>query len=144
MKTFVPKIDSSARKWWVVDLNGVILGRAAGRVASILRGKDKVIFTPHLDTGDHVVAINAGGLRVTGKSKPTGMKYYRYTGYPGGLRQTTLANKMRTNPDDVFRTAVRRMLPKNRLGRKVIKKLHVYADAGHPHMAQKPEELRLK
>ena len=144
MKTFIPKIDPADRKWYVVDLEGVVLGRAAVTVANKLRGKDKPIFTPHLDTGDHVVAINAGRMRVTGKSKPKQMKYYRYSGYPGGLRETSLAEMMQKKPEEVFRLAVKRMLPKNRLGRKMIKKLHVYADGGHPHRAQKPETLELR
>lgn len=144
MKTFMPKVDPGRRKWYVVDLDGVILGRAAVTVANKLRGKDKPIFTPHLDTGDHIVAINAGGLRVTGKGKPGQMKYYRYTGYPSGLRETSLAEMMQKKPQEVFRLAVRRMLPKNRLGRKMIKKLHVYADGEHSHQAQKPETLKLR
>ncbi len=143
MKTFMPKIDPSNRKWFVVDLDGATLGRAAVQVANILRGKNKPIFTPHLDTGDHVIAVNAKSLRVKGKSKPHQMKYYRYSGYPGGLRETSYANMMQKKPYEVFRLAVRRMLPKNRLGRKMIKKLHVYADAEHPHRAQKPQTLTL-
>jgi large subunit ribosomal protein L13 len=144
MKTFMPKVDPGYRKWYVVDLDGVILGRAAVTVANKLRGKDKPIFTPHLDTGDHIVAINASGLRVTGNSKPEQMKYYRYSGYPSGLRETNLAEMMQKKPQEVFRLAVRRMLPKNRLGRKMIKKLHVYADGEHPHQAQKPETLIIR
>jgi large subunit ribosomal protein L13 len=143
MKTFMPKIDPNDRKWFVLDLNGVILGRAAVRVANILRGKNKPIFTPHLDTGDHVVAINVEKIRVTGKGKPEQLKYYRYTGYPGGLRQPSLAELMQKKPHDVFRLAVRRMLPKNRLGRKMIRKLHVYAGAKHPHQAHQPATLKL-
>lgn len=143
MKTFVPKIDPSKRKWFLLDLNDIILGRAAVQVANILRGKNKPIFTPHLDTGDHVVTINAQGLRVKGKSKPQQMKYYRYSGYPGGLHETTYAKMMKKKSHEVFRLAVRRMLPKNRLGRKMIKKLHIYAGPEHPHQAQKPETLKL-
>ncbi len=143
MKTFIPKIDPNNRKWWVVDLDGVVLGRAAVKVATILRGKDKPIFTPHLDTGDHVVVINARNVRLSGKNKPTRLKYYRYSGYPGGLKETTFERMMQKKPDDLFRLVVRRMLPKNRLGRKMLKKLHVYAGAEHPHKAQKPEMLKL-
>ena len=143
MKTFMPKVDADNRKWWVADLNDVILGHAAIKVADILRGKNKPIFTPHLDTGDHVVIVNARSVRVKGKNKPDQMKYYRYSGYPGGLITTTFAQMMQKKPEDVFRLAVRRMLPKNRLGRKMLKKLHVYADAAHPHKAQKPETLTL-
>ena len=143
MKTFVPKIDPNSRKWVVVDLDGAILGRAAIQVANILRGKNKPIFTPHLDTGDHVVVVNAKSLRVKGKSKPQQMKYYRYSGYPSGLKEVNFADLMQKKPQEVFRLAVRRMLPKNRLGRKMIKKLHVYAGTEHPHQAQKPETLKL-
>ena len=143
MKTFIPKIEPNSRKWFVLDLDGVILGRSAVQVANILRGKNKPIFTPHLDTGDHVIAINAKGLRVHGKSKPQQMKYYRYSGYPGGLQETSLAEKMKKKPQEVFRLAVRRMLPKNRLGRQMFKKLKVYAGSDHPHQAQEPQMLEL-
>ena len=143
MKTFIPKIDPQNRKWHVVDLNGAILGRAAVKVANILRGKNKPIFTPHLDTGDHVIAINASSIKVTGNNKPQNLKYYRYSGYPGGLKEITFEQMMQKKPEEVFRLAVRRMLPKNRLGRKIFKKLHVYAGAEHPHKAQKPEMLKL-
>ncbi|MBN2227751.1 MAG: 50S ribosomal protein L13 [candidate division Zixibacteria bacterium] len=142
MKTFIPKIDSANRDWYVVDLKDAVLGRAAGEIANILRGKNKPIFTPHLDTGDHVIAINAAHLKVTGR-KPTEKKYYRYTGYPGGLRISTYEKTMQTDSPRVFTHAVKGMLPKNRLGRKMIKKLHVYADADHPHQAQKPQPLTL-
>ncbi len=143
MKTYIPKIDPKDRKWYVVDLDGAILGRAAVKVANKLRGKDKPIFTPHLDTGDHIIAINARRLRVKGKSKPQQLKYYRYSGYPGGLKETSLSEMMQKKPEEVFRLAVKRMLPKNRLGRKMLKKLHVYADDKHRHQAQKPEKLSL-
>lgn len=144
MKTFIPKVDPSDRKWHVIDLDGSILGRSAVKVANILRGKDKPIFTPHLDTGDHVIAINVAKVKVLGKNKPRQMKYYRYSGYPGGLKTTTFEQMIQKKPEEVFRLAVKRMLPKNRLGRKMIKKLHVYAEGKHPHKAQKPEILELK
>ncbi len=144
MKTYIPKVDPHNKKWWVLDLDGVILGRAAVKVANVLRGKDKPIFTPHLDTGDHVVIVNARNVKVTGKLKPRQMKYYRYSGYPGGLHETTFEKMMLKRPEEVFRLAVKRMLPKNRLGRKMFKKLHVYADTQHPHKAQNPEILKLK
>jgi len=144
MKTFIPKVDPNRRKWWVIDLDEAVLGRSATKVATILRGKHKPIFTPHLDTGDHVVAVNARSLRVTGARKPTQLAYYRYSGYPGGLRTTTYAQQMQKRPAETFRLAVRRMLPKNRLGRKMFKKLHVYEGPEHPHAAQKPEKLELK
>ena len=143
MTTFIPKIDPSTRRWVVIDLQDAILGRVAVRVADILRGKNKPIFTPHLDAGDHVVAVNAASLKVTG-NKSTQKRYYRYTGYPGGLRSRSLTEQMTKKPEDVFVKAVRGMLPKNRLGRKMIKKLHVYAGAEHPHQAQKPEALKLR
>ena len=117
MKTFIPKIDPSGKKWFVIDLEGATLGRVAVKVADILRGKNKPIFTPHLDTGDHVVAVNASGLRVTG-NKMNSKVYYRYSGYPGGLKKVSMSDKMQSKPEDVFLLAVKRMLPKNRLGRK--------------------------
>lgn len=143
MKTFIPKIDPAQRKWHVVDLDGKILGRVAVKVANILRGKDKPIFTPHLDTGDHVIIVNAKKVRVTGRNTPTNLKYYSYSGYPGGLKVTTYNELLEKKPEKVFENAVRRMLPKNRLGRKMIKKLHVYSGPEHPHKAQKPEMLNL-
>ena len=133
MKTFIPKVDPAGRKWLVIDLEGKILGRAAVRVANILRGKDKPIFTPHLDTGEHVIAINVRGVRILGRNKPQQLKYYHYSGYPGGLRVTSFEKMMATHPERVFELAVRRMLPKNSLGKKIFKKLHVYAGPDHPH-----------
>lgn len=143
MKTYIPKIDSAKRKWWLVDLDGAIMGRSAVKVATILRGKDKPFFTPHLDTGDHVIAVNADKVRFSGNNKRENLRYYRYSGYPGGLRTTTLTEMLGKRPEEVFLLAVRRMLPKNRLGRKMFKKLHVYRGAEHPHQAQKPEVLSL-
>ena len=142
MKTYLPKIDSSSRKWHLIDLNGAVLGRTAVKVANVLRGKDKPIFTPHIDTGDHVIAVNAGGLKVTGKKQEQNM-YYRYSGYPGGLKETSFLKKMKSKPEDIFTHAVKGMLPKNKLGRKMLKKLHVYAGAEHRHVAQKPESLAI-
>lgn len=143
MKTFIPKVDPVARGWVLIDLEGSVVGRAAVQVADMLRGKNKPIFTPHLDTGEHVIAINASGMKLTG-NKIAQKKYYRYTGYPGGLRSVTLANQMVKHPDAVFLSAVKGMLPKNRLGRQVIKKLHVYAGPEHPHRAQNPVKQELK
>ena len=137
------QVDPRQRKWWVVDLAGASPGRSAVRVADILRGKDKPIFSPHIDNGDNVIAVNAGAMSI-GAKKMIQKKYYRYSGYPGGLYETSLQQMMSKKPDQVFRLAVRRMLPKNRLGRKVFKKLHVYAGPEHPHAAQKPEKLELK
>lgn len=140
----MPKVDLANKKWWVIDLNDAILGRSAVKVSDILRGKNKPIFTPHLDMGDHVIAINAKAVKVRGKNKPDQLRYYRYSGYPSGLTTTSFAKQMEKKPEDVFLFAVRRMLPKNRLGRKMIKKLHIYAGAEHPHEAQKPESLEIK
>ncbi len=141
MKTFMPRIERDRQKWWVVDLDGVVMGRAAVKVATILRGKNKPTFTPHLDTGDCIIAINAGAMRVTGAHKPQQLAYYHYSGYPGGLKKVTFAEQMQKKPEQAFSMAVRRMLPKNRLGRKLFKKLHVYAGPEHPHRAQRPEKL---
>ena len=143
MKTFIPKIDPNNRQWWLVDLDGAVLGRAAVQVANILRGKNKPIFTPHLDTGDHVVVINAAKVKVTG-NKLNNLYRYRYSGYPGGLKRISLGDQLRKNPSEAFTITVRRMLPKNRLGRKMLKKLHVYPGPEHPHAAQKPQALDLK
>lgn len=144
MKTFIPKIEPANRKWFLVDLNGATLGRAAVQVAQLLTGKGKPTFTPHLDCGDNVVVINASNVRVSGNAKPLQLTYYRYTGYPGGLRATTFAEQMRKRPEETFSHAVWRMLPKNRLGHKQFKKLHIYAGAEHPHVAQRPEKINLK
>jgi large subunit ribosomal protein L13 len=143
MKTFIPKVDPSNRKWWVIDLEGETLGRVAVKVADILRGKNKPTFTPHLDTGDHVVVINASGVKVTG-NKEAYKAYYKYSGYPGGLKKTTIAKLRQERPEEVFRRAVKRMLPKNRLARQMFSKLHVYAGTEHPHIAQQPVKLELK
>lgn len=131
------------RAWYVIDAEDVVLGRLATRVASVLRGKHKPIFTPHVDTGDHVIVINAAKVKLTGRKRET-KTYYRHSGWPGGLRSIT-ADKILAGPyaDRVVQTAVRGMLPKNSLGRKMLSKLKVYAGADHPHAAQKPEELSL-
>ncbi len=142
MKTFSVKIDPSERKWYLIDLQGATLGRVAVRVADMLRGKNKPIFSPNYDNGDNVVVVNASGAKVSGR-KLEQKKYYRYSGYPGGLRETSLSRMMSNRADRVFTLAVQRMLPKNKLGRQVIKKLHVYAGPDHPHQAQKPEKLEL-
>ncbi len=143
MKTFIPKVDPSRKKWWLVDMQDAILGRAAVKVATVLRGKHTPLFTPHLDTGDHVVVVNASRMKISGANKPQQLAYYRYSGYPGGLNRVPYEKMIQTKPEEVFRLAVRRMLPKNRLGRKMFKKLHVYAGPNHPHKAQKPEAIKL-
>lgn len=142
MKTIVPRIEPQSRKWYVLDLKGATMGRVAVQVANILRGKNKPIFSPHLDNGDNIIAINASDMTFTRK-KLSQKKYYHHSGYPGGLKEVSLERMMTKAPDRVFTLAVKRMLPKTRLGRKVIKKLHVYAGSEHPHSAQKPEKLEL-
>ena len=141
MKTLVVKIEPTNRNWYIVDLKEYQMGRVAVKVADILRGKDKPIFSPHIDNGDNVIAINAGEMTFTPK-KMEQKTYYNYSGYPGGLKQTSLAKKMSSKPEDVFALAVKRMLPKNKLSRQIFKKLHVYAGSKHPHQAQNPKELK--
>ncbi len=143
INTFIPKVDPNGRKWHLIDLQGAALGRTAVKVADILRGKNKPIFTPHLDLGDNVVAINAKQLKVAAKKRDQ-YNYYWYSGYPGGLKVTSLRSKLQNKPEQVFYEAVWGMLPKGRLGRKMIKKLHIYAGTAHPHAAQKPEALTLR
>ena len=130
------------RKWFVVDAEDLVLGRLSSRVASVLRGKHKAVFTPHADTGDFVVVINAEKIRVTG-SKEQQKKYWHYTGFPGGERSVTVEKQRIEHPDRIIMHAVKGMLPKGPLGRKMIKKLKVYAGEAHPHAAQKPEALKI-
>ncbi|RXJ03072.1 50S ribosomal protein L13 [Anaerobacillus alkaliphilus] len=141
--TYMAKPNEVERKWYVIDAEGQTLGRLASEVASILRGKNKPTFTPHVDTGDFVIVINAEKIHLTGK-KLTDKIYYRHSNHPGGLKQRT-ALEMRTNyPTRMIELAVKGMLPKNTLGRKQGMKLHVYAGSEHPHQAQKPEVLELR
>jgi len=140
VKTIVPKIDQIDRKWYLVDGENEILGRLASQIATLLRGKHKPEYTPHLDLGDHVIVINVDKIKVTG-NKLTQKVYKRYTGFPGGLRVRSLAKTLQERPERVLFHAVKGMLPKNRLGRKMIKKLRVYAGTDHPHQAQKPEVI---
>lgn len=142
MKTISAKNTDVERKWHVVDADGQVVGRMASQVAKILRGKNKPIFTPHVDTGDFVVIVNAGKARFTG-NKLEKKVYYRHTGYPGGLKTTMAKDLMKTSPERVIYSAVRGMLPKNKLGRQQFKKLKVYSGAEHPHNAQNPEKLNL-
>lgn len=142
MKTFTAKPHEIQRKWFVVDAQGQTLGRLATQVATILRGKHKPIYTPHVDCGDHVIVINANKINVTGQKLDQKI-YYRHSGYPGGLKQVTLRRRLQTHPERVIESAVRGMLPKNRLGRKMFKKLKVYAGPDHPHGAQQPKPLDL-
>ncbi|MDM5152966.1 50S ribosomal protein L13 [Bacillus sp. DX1.1] len=141
--TFMAKANEVERKWYVVDAEDKTLGRLATEVASILRGKNKPTFTPHIDTGDHVIIINAEKVHLTG-NKLNDKIYYRHTNHPGGLKQRT-ALEMRTNyPVQMLELAIKGMLPKGRLGRQMSKKLNVYAGAEHPHQAQKPEVYELR
>ncbi|MBA2873236.1 large subunit ribosomal protein L13 [Anoxybacillus calidus] len=141
--TYMAKPNEVERKWYVVDAEGKTLGRLASEVAAILRGKHKPTFTPHVDTGDHVIIINAEKIELTGK-KLTDKLYYRHSLHPGGLKVRT-ALEMRTNyPEKMLELAVRGMLPKGRLGRQMFKKLHVYRGSEHPHQAQKPEVYELR
>ena len=142
METYIPKLDEINQKWLVVDADGQILGRFASEVASILRGKNKPIFTPHMDVGDNVIIINAGKIRVTGKKAKT-KKYYRHTGYPGGLRSDSYSDLIISNPAKILEKAIWGMLPHNKLGKKIYKKLKIYAGSEHPHEAQKPEKIEI-
>ena len=138
MKTYMANPDKIERKWYVVDAEGQTLGRLAAEVAKVLRGKNKPEFTPHIDTGDNVIVINAEKIKVTGK-KLDQKVYYHHSDYVGGMKETTLREMMAKKPEQVIELAVKGMLPKGPLGRTMIKKLHVYAGAEHAHQAQKPE-----
>jgi large subunit ribosomal protein L13 len=141
-KTYVVKEADIQRKWILVDASGQNLGRLASRIAQVLRGKHKPTYSPHLDGGDYVVVINAEKIAVTGR-KLDQKTYYRHTGYPGGIRETNLRGLLARHPTHALKFAVRGMLPKNRLGRKMIKKLKIYAGPEHPHEAQQPEAVEL-
>ncbi len=142
MKTFLASPDEINKKWYLVDASGKTLGRLASRIAHILRGKHKPVYTPGVDTGDYVVVINAEKISVTGK-KLTDEVYYWHTLHPGGLKETTLKRLLQERPEEVIKKAVWGMLPKGSLGRKIFKKLKVYAGKEHPHSAQNPETLNL-
>ncbi|MBB2184254.1 50S ribosomal protein L13 [Lachnospiraceae bacterium MD1] len=143
MKSFMASPATIERKWYVVDATGHTLGRLSSEIAAILRGKNKPTFTPHIDTGDYVIVVNADKIKVTGKKMDQKI-YYNHSDYPGGMRETTLAQMMAKDSAEVIRLAVKGMLPKGPLGRDMITKLHVYAGAEHPHAAQKPEALQIK
>lgn len=143
MKSFMASPSTIERKWYVVDVTGHTLGRLASEIASILRGKNKPTYTPHIDTGDYVIVVNADKIQVTGK-KLDQKVYYNHSDYVGGMKETTLREKMAKKPEDVIYLAVKGMLPKGPLGREMITKLHVYAGADHKHQAQKPEVLEIK
>ncbi len=140
--TFMANVSNIERKWYVVDAEGQTVGRLATEVAKVLRGKNKPTFTPHVDTGDHVIVINADKVVFTGK-KLIQKTYFRHSGYPGGTTFTTAGKMLATRPERVVEMAVKGMLPKNRLGAKMYTKLNVYAGAEHPHAAQNPEVLTL-
>ena len=142
MKTYVAKPSDRQRDWLVVDAEGQTLGRLATRIADALRGKRKPEYTPHVDTGDFVVVVNAEKIRVTGK-KMEQKTYWRHSGYPGGIKSRTLAEMLDRRPEEVIRKAVKGMLPRNRLARKQLTKLKVYAGPDHPHAAQKPKEMEI-
>ena len=143
MQTYMANPDKIERKWYVVDAEGCTLGRLASGVASVLRGKNKPQFTPHVDTGDYVIVVNADKIKVTGKKMDQKI-YYNHSDYVGGMRETTLREMMAKKPEKVVELAVKGMLPKGPLGRQMIKKLHVYAGAEHNHAAQQPEVLEIK
>jgi large subunit ribosomal protein L13 len=142
VRTYSGKKEELEREWYIVDAEGQTLGRLASRIAPILRGKHKPTYTPHLDCGDYVVVVNAEKVRVTGR-KLEQKAYYRHSGYPGGLKTITLRDQLDKHPERVLRAAVKGMLPKNRLGRRMFKKLKVYASDAHPHQAQQPKPLEL-
>jgi large subunit ribosomal protein L13 len=140
--TYSAKACDNKKKWWVVDAQGAVLGRLASSIASRLRGKHNPLYTPHVDTGDWVIVVNAEKLVLTGR-KLDQKKYYRHSGYIGGLKTITAKKLMEKRPEDLVRFAVKGMLPKNRLGRKLFKKLKVYSGDQHPHKAQQPEVLEI-
>jgi len=142
VKTYSAKAQDVERKWYVVDAQGKTLGRLATQIATILRGKHKPIYTPHVDCGDFVIVINAEKVQTTGR-KLDQKKYYRHSGYPGGLREITLRDQLKRFPERVIEAAVKGMLPKSKLGRVMYKKMKVYAGPNHPHAAQNPEPLEL-
>jgi large subunit ribosomal protein L13 len=142
VKTYVANSNDRQREWLVVDATGQTLGRLATRIADALRGKNKPEYTPHVDTGDFVIVVNAEKISVTG-NKLADKKYYRHSGYPGGLKVRTLAEQLERRPEDVIRKAVKGMLPRNRLARKQLTKLKVYAGPEHPHVAQKPQTMEI-
>ncbi len=143
VKTYYAKPGEVEREWVVVDAENQVLGRLATQVAAILRGKTKPQYTPHVDTGDFVIVVNAEKIRVTG-NKVTDKEYYRHTGHPGGLKKETFQEAIEKHPEQVIEKAVKGMLPKNSLGREMGKKLKVYAGPEHPHAAQKPRKIELE
>ena len=143
MRTYSPKASEIQRVWHVIDADGLVLGRVATEAARILRGKHKPIYTPHMDTGDHVIIVNADKVVLTA-GKAEKKRVWRHSGYPGGIRSTSYADLLTTRPEEAVRRTVRGMLPKNRLGRQQLTKLKVYAGPTHPHAAQQPQPLALE
>ena len=141
-KTFLPQKNAIEKKWWLVDADGVVLGRLATQVANILRGKNRPQYTPFFDSGDFVIIVNADKVKLTGK-KESQKVYYRHSGYMGGLKETSYKRMISTHPERIITHAVKGMLPKNKLNRKILKKLKVYAGSQHRHQAQKPELLKI-
>lgn len=142
MKSYMPKPNEIERKWYIVDAEGMVLGRLASELAMILEGKRKPIYTPHIDTGDYVIVINAEKIELTG-NKWNQKKHYYHTGYPGGLKEVPYKEMLEKHPERILRLAVKGMLPKNSLGRQMIKKLRIFEGTEHPHEAQQPIELKL-
>ena len=142
MGTFTAKPETVVQDWYLVDATDKVLGRLATEIATRLRGKHKPEYTPHVDTGDHIVIVNAAKIRVTG-DKINQKKYYRHTGYPGGIKETVLSDELENNPERVIERAVKGMLPKNSLGRAMFRKLRVYAGPDHSHQAQQPKALEI-
>jgi len=142
MKTYINKRSDVTKKWYLVDANDKVLGRVVSKVASLLRGKHKPTYTPSVDMGDNVIIINAAKVKLTG-NKPLNKKYYRHSGYPGGLKERTFLDMMKSDPTFAIRNAVKGMLPHNRLGRKQLLHVKIYAGEDHPHQAQKPEILEI-
>ena len=142
MKTLMPKADQIEQTWYVVDATDMVLGRLATRIASLIRGKHKPYFSPHLDTGDWVIVVNAEKIRLTG-NKELQKTYQRYSGYPDGLKEISYKRMLAEKPEEIITHAVKGMLPKNILGRRLLQKLKVYTGSAHPHQAQKPEKLEV-
>ncbi|HUU50937.1 MAG TPA: 50S ribosomal protein L13 [Nitrospinota bacterium] len=142
MKTYLAKKEDIQKKWYLVDAKGKILGRLASKIATILMGKHKSIYTPHVDSGDFVIVINADKFSLTGE-KLKKKEYFHHTGYPGGLKSVTAQKMLKEKPEFMLKLAVKRMLPKNRLGRSMLKNLKIYAASDHPHAAQQPELLEI-
>lgn len=142
MKTYFANSENTEQKWYVVDASGEVLGRLASQITKVLRGKNKPEFTPHADAGDHVIVVNASKIKVTGK-KESDKVYHSHSGFPGGIKEVTFDKMMQKDPTRVLEIAIKGMMPKNPLGRAMLRKLKIYAGAEHPHSAQQPVEINL-